>query len=164
MTSTPTTRTREPSGQRGRLGRHRRAIERGELALARHRRDEPSEQHVVLGRTVEALLEVCRHLEQLAELRIVGVKQVINQAVAKEYHLHLERDRLRRKRYRADEAVHLAEGFDADAVRRERAFEPLPRKRLGEQLIGVDQQIATVRAMEGAGLHQREIGHQRAEL
>ena len=140
------------------------AIDRQQVLVARYGGDEAREQLLVLGAAVEAVLEIGNHLEQIPEVRIVGVQQVVDEAVAEQDDLDVERDRLGRKRYGAYEAVHFADGFDADLPRRQRALQRFPGERLHQQLVGVDQQIAAVCAMQRTGLDQSEVGPQCAEL
>jgi hypothetical protein len=144
--------------------RHRAAIERPQLFAPHQGADQARVQQVVVRRALHFVLEVGRHLEQLAELRIVLGEQVIQHAVADQDHLGVERDRLRLQRHGADQAVHLAERLDADLAGGQRALEALPGERLGQQLERIQQQVAAVGLMQRARLDQQEVGDQRTEL
>jgi len=57
---------------------------------------------VVLRGAVQLLLEIGRHLEQLAEFGVEVVEQVVQQPIPEQDHLHVERDSLRLQRDGAD--------------------------------------------------------------
>ena len=143
---------------------HSAAIERQQLLPARQSGDQARIEQIVLIAARHLVLEIGRHLEQFAELRVVFGQQVIQHAVAQQHYLDLEGNRLRFQRYGADQAVHLPQRFDTDLARRQGALERLPGKRLGQQLDGIQHQIAAIGLMHCAGLDQHEIGDQRPQL
>lgn len=144
--------------------RHRVPVEGQQPLLRRERRDQPGIGELRRRVAAHVVLEVGGHLEELGEVRIELVEQVVEQPVAQEDDLDVERDRLGLERDRADQTQALAERLDAQLARIERALQALPRERLQEDLACIEQQVAAVRAVQRAALDQRKIGEQRAHL
>ncbi len=98
----------------------------------------------------------------LAEIRVQGGKQEIEQAVAEQHDFDPQRNGIGFERNRAGQAEKAADVLDGDLAAPQRALERGPAERLDQQGARVDEQIAAARAMHGAGLDQAEIGHQHA--
>ncbi len=81
------------------------AIERADLDAPRQGRDQPRIQGLVVRVTLDIVLEVGLDLEQLQELRVVGRQQVVQQPVAEQHDLDVERHGLGIERNRAHQRV-----------------------------------------------------------
>ena len=95
-------------------GGNRSAIQRAQVFLARQRRDEAGVQLVGLRRALQRHIEIRSHFEQFGKLRVEFVQHVVEQAVAEQHHLDIERDRFRLQRYRAHQAEQLRQRFDSN--------------------------------------------------
>jgi hypothetical protein len=115
-----------------------------------------------LGGAVHRGGKVGLDLEKFLEILIVGVQQVIEQRVADEHDLDVERDRLRFQRYRADEAELGAQLLDADVTVFERALECVPGQVIDEHLAHRQHQVATVGPMERPWLDHSKVGGDRS--
>jgi hypothetical protein len=144
--------------------RHGAGVEVAQPLLARERGDEPRVQQVGRGIARHVLIEVRGDLEELGEVRIVGVQQVVEQALPHQHHLEVEGDGLGVERHRSDERELLPQRVDADLARAQRSLERLPGEGLGEQLQRIEDEVAAVRAVQHARLDQAEVGHERAHL
>ena len=143
---------------------HRTAVQRQQLVAAGQRGQQARIQQVVLRVALDAVFKVRRHLEQLAKLGVVVLQQVVQKAVTKQNDLDVQRYRLRLQRHGADQAHQLAHGLDANLARLQRSLQTVPGKRLHQHLACVQQQVAAIGAVQGAGLDQGEIRHQCTEL
>ena len=144
--------------------RHGAAVEGQQFFLARQRGDQTGIEQMGVGIALNAVFEIRRHLEQLVEIRVVLLQQVIEQAVAEQHDLDIQRHRLRLQRDGADQAVHLAQRFDANLARLQGAFQAFPGKGLHQHFAHVQQQVAAVGPVQRTRLDQGEIRHQRAQL
>ena len=105
------------AGQPRRLldhARHGRRVERPLLGASGEGRDEAGVECVRLGCPVHPVVEVGLHLEQLEEVGVEFAQHVVEEPVAHQRDLHVERDGLRLERDRADESEGLAQRLDAD--------------------------------------------------
>ena len=102
-------------------------------------------------------------LNSSGKVGVVLVKQVVNESLADQDDLHVERDRLRLERHSADQAEGFAEGFDAHLARLQRTFERFPSEGLLQQAQRLDDQISAVGAMQRAAANQVEVGDQGAQ-
>jgi hypothetical protein len=84
--------------------------------------------------------------------------------LADQDHLQIERDRFGLDGQRRQQAEELTQRLDLDLACAQRAFQPLPGIRLGQQFFRVEHQVATVRARQGARADHREVGDQRAHV
>ena len=112
----------EPRGvlddARGRL-----RVERPEAVAARQRTHQPSEDRLVLRGARQVVLEIGENLEELAEVRVPGGEQEIEQAVAEQHDFHPQRNGVGLERNRAGQAEKAADVLDDDLAAPQRAFE-----------------------------------------
>ncbi len=119
--------------------------------------------HVVVA-SLQVVVEICRHLEEAAELDVVVAQQVIQPALADEDDSRIQRDRLGLQRRRAHPAVGLGGRLDLHLPGEQGLLECLPDERPGQHAAGVEDQISAIRLQQRAAAHQPEIGYQRAHL
>ena len=136
------------------------AVQRPQAVALGNRAGKAGEDRLGLRRPGELVLEVDQHLEMLGEFRVVGEQQEIEQPVADEHDLHLERDGIGFERDGAREAEEAADVLDGDLSALQRAFQRRPTEGLHQKRAGVENQVAAARAMDGARLDQQEIGHE----
>ena len=141
-----------------------RARDRPQVVRARQSRDVTREQMLLLGRAVECVAEVRLDLEELAELGIVRLQQVVQDALAEQHHLDVERDRFGLERRGADQTEGLTRRLDHDLGRRERPLEGLPCVRLGQHLARIEHEVPAVGQVERPGPDEVETGGERPEL
>jgi hypothetical protein len=98
----------------------------------------------------------------LAELRVEGAEQQIQEAVAEQHHLDIERYRIRLEGDGARQADQTADVLDNDFAAPQHPLERRPAERFGQKIAGVEQEIAAVGAMNGACLDQAKVGDERA--
>ena len=144
--------------------RNARRIERLQPMLLDDRRDQPRIGVVVLRGALDGVVEIGLHLEQAGEVRIERRQHVVELAVAEQHDLDVEGDRLGIERLRGDEACRLRRLLDANLARLDGALQRLPGERRQQQPAGIEQQVAAVGLVQGAGLDQQEVGDQRAHL
>ena len=142
--------------------RHGVLIERPVFFLSGHGGDVARIELAVLGIAVHLFVEIRRHFEQLGKIPVILVEHVVEHPVADEDDFHIQRDRLRLERHRADETQRFPERLDTQLLGVERAFQAVPGERLLEQLQRVEHKIAAVGPVQCAGFDQRELGEQRA--
>ncbi len=99
------------------------------------------------------------HFEKLAIIRVKVKKQVINPGSADQDDFGPHLDRFRLERNHGHEAVLLQHILDSDLVVADAALQGVPDKGIYQHFAGVDDQIAAVGAMQGAGADHGEIGH-----
>ena len=124
---------------------------KGVLAWGNLRYRLPRQARQVLG-------EVGGDFEELGEVGIVGVQQVVEQTLAHQDHLDLQRDGLGFKGGGAGQAQDPLQGFDADLAGAQHPLEAVPGEGVGQQAQGIEDQIAAVGTVQGAGLDQGEVG------
>ncbi len=139
---------------------HGRPVEGQQLALADPVRDLRDVVGLVVRATLQVVVEVGGNLEKIPELAVVQDEQVVQPALADQQHLDVERDGFRPQRRRAEQAVRLARGLDAQAGGKQRLLQRLPDERPGEHPVDVEHQVAAVRSVQGAGPNHPEIGEQ----
>ena len=97
----------------GMIGRARRMFEhegdgfaiQGVQSFAlREGRQQPRENRLVLGRSREIVFEIGKNLEMLRQFGIERGEQKVQQAIAEQDDLHLERNRIGLQRHRAGQA------------------------------------------------------------
>ena len=115
-------------------------------------------------RAVDIVLEIGENLEVLAHLGIERSQDVVENAVAEQDDLDIERDRIGLDRDRAGQAEKMADVLDPDLALAQRPLERRPAERLHQQVSHVEQQIAAIGPVHRAGFDQPEIGHQHAVL
>ena len=84
-------------GQPGRVLDHQRgagAIDRLKAMPPRQRRDHARVRGFRRRRPIDIILEIGEHLEMLGDIRVEGRQQVVQQPIAEQDHLHIERDRI----------------------------------------------------------------------
>ena len=134
-------------------------------ALSAGRRgDEAREQHrgPIVAR--DHVVEIRDHLEMLAEFGVGISQEVIQHPLADQHHLKVAGNRFRLQQGRGGQAERAVDRLDPDFARPQSPFERLPGGRLGQHLARIEQQVAAIRPVQGAGADEIEIGHQRAEL
>ena len=100
----------------------------------------------------------------LLELGVGLGEAVVGRAFSDEDDLHVERNRLGGERHGAalrDED--LVGDLHPHFARPKRTLELVPRVRRLDELLGVDEQVAAVRTVEGACFDEREVGRERAQ-
>ena len=80
------------------------AIQGVQSVALREGRQQPREDRLVLGRSREIVFEIGKNLEMLRQFGIEGGEQKIQQAIAEQDDLHLERDRIGLQRHGAGQA------------------------------------------------------------
>ena len=122
---------------------------------------EPGEKaHVVaqpIGVARHLGLEVDLDLEQLAEIGIAARQRIVKLGRANEHDLQAELDRLWSQRRHRHHSTGLTRVVEFDLPVLQGALDAFPRRRITQQVGGVQQQVATVGAVEGAGLDACEI-------
>ena len=118
---------------------------------------------VLLG-AVHGAVEIHLHLEQLHEVRVVGVQRVVEHRIANENGLDVEGYRLRSQALGGHKAHPVRRLLNGDAAVFEAPFESLPCQGVAQHLLYPDDIIAPVGAMQGAGAYHGEVCLQGAEL
>jgi hypothetical protein len=118
----------------------------------------------VLGRARYLALHVGVDLEQGGKLGVVLAEQVIDQALADQHHLQLQRHRLGLDLDGAGQADQIRQRFDPHFTGPQAALQPFPGVGLGEHLDRVEDEEAAVGPMQRAGADQREVAHQGAHV
>ena len=131
--------------------RHARAVERGQLLRARDLPDEPSVLHDALRGQLHGRVEIRLHLERLPEIGIVVVQEPVDVLVADHADLDAAGNRLGLEdggREHEDRVV----GLDFQDAVAEGSLERRPDARLLQHILGVQDDVAAVRADKGARL------------
>ena len=141
------------------------AIERCEQAIAQRepRRSVARTSPRCRGVARKVVFEIgAAQLEMLAQLGIGRAKQEVEHPVAEQHDLHLQRNRVGLERDRVRQADEASDVLDRDLAAPQRALERRPTERLHQQAARVDEEIASVRAVQRAGLDEQEIGDEHA--
>ena len=101
------------------------AVDRLQPVAPDDRRHQPRMDRLALRRAVDIVLEIGQHLEMLADIRIEGGQEVIEQPVAEQDHLDVERDGVGLERDRAGQADEAPDILDPDLALAQR---PLQRR------------------------------------
>ncbi len=144
--------------------RHRRGRQRPQPAALRHRRDQACVGGGVLRVALDLALHVGVDLEELRKIRVVLAQQVIDEALADQHHLEVQRHRLGLELHRAGETDDVGQRLDADPAGAQAALEPVPGVGLRQHLDGVEHQEAAIGPLQRAGADEREVAHQRAHV
>ena len=116
------------------------------------------------GRPVEFAFEIGIDLEQRQEIRVEFRQQVIDDPLADQDHLEVERDRFRFELHRAAQADQFGQRFDPYLAGLQGALEAFPGVRLGKDLLRIEDQESAIGAMQRARLDQCEIADQGAHV
>ncbi len=112
----------------------------------------------------QAVGEIGLDLEELPEVGVVFVQQVVEQTIAEQHDLDLERQRFRLDRDRRSLTEVIGQRIDADLAAAQAALQCLPGEGLGQHLERIEEKIAAVRPVERARPDQGEIGHPRTQV
>ena len=140
---------------------HRVSIQRVQTFALRQGREQPCEDCLVLGRSRQIVFEIGKNLEMLRQFGIEGSEQEIQQAIAEQNDLQLERNRIGLQRHRAGEAEKSANILDRDLAAPQRPLKRCPAERLLQHTPCVEQEVTAVGAMHRPGLDEAEIRQQR---
>jgi len=105
------------------------AINGLETMASRQSRDHARMRYFRRGRAIDVILKVGEHLEMLGDIGIEGRQEVIQQPVAEQDHLHIERDRIGFERDRAREPYETTQLFDPDLPLAQRSLQGRPAER-----------------------------------
>jgi len=93
---------------------------------------------LVVRRAVDIVLEIRQHLEVLADIRVERRQQVIEQPVAKQDDLDVERDWIGLQRHRVRDPDEPADVLDLDLALAQRSLQGRPAERLHQQVPHVE--------------------------
>ena len=129
-----------------------------EPALARDEaRDELRDLILALGGARHLRVKLGLYLKNLLELGVIYIEQIVKVGGAYDHHLHINRYRLRTQRgYRYITEL-LAEILYRELTVAQDSLQHIPGHKLAQQLVGVQQQEAAVRAVHRAGGDAAEI-------
>jgi hypothetical protein len=140
------------------------AIEGTQVLAARDSGDQAGIELIVFVRPGHLIVEIGLHLKQLAEVWVVLVEQVVQEALTDQDDLHVQRNRLGFQGYRADQAQGLTERLDAHLLGPENPFQAVPGVGLREKLAGVHEEVSPIGSVERTGLDQVEVGDESTHL
>src|SRR4030067_177579 len=109
-------------------------------------------------------VEISLDFEELAKLHVKNVQLLVQVWVSDQYHLYVQRNRLRSQALRCDvtKAFFCLLYFDVFAL--ESPLQSLVRKRISQQFLNWQYQITVVCSVQRSSADHREICYERAEL
>ena len=103
--------------------------------------------------------ELGLHLEQLTKVLVQGKEKLVQPCVANDYHLDVERNRFRLQSGRGHEAVELGHLLDLDFPIAQGPFQSVPGRWVGQQILGLHDEVAAIGAVQRPSPYLGEIGH-----
>ena len=137
--------------------RHRGLVQHLQFRSAGHGGNHLGIQHVTVIIPIQIVFEVCFHLKQVQKVRIVMRQQVIQHTVAQQNHLHLQRNRLRLLTDRGGQSIQTLQRFNPNFTGKQNTLQALPGQRLCQNTAGIQNQVATVGAVQRATANQSKI-------
>ena len=148
---------RQPTGMLNQPG-YRASLQRAHVQGPGHGCNHSGIDFVAFIVTVQIVLEIRLHLEQVQEVRVVMGQQVIQHPVAKQHHLDRHRNRLRLQTDGTHQPIQPLKGLDAYFTGRQNALQAFPCHRLCQHPAGINNQISATGPVHGTAANQSEVG------